>query len=263
MPSPIRRPSGSPRFCRARTAGRSIAATVLRRSLRVVAAVEMLVGDVVERHLVGAHQVRQPHLVGLLADLARDRIDHQLHGVADVRARDAAIGKLRALVGHDAGRPAAIDRNVIRAGQDRRDLRGLDGGGEGIGRVGAGIDRGLGVERDELSLLVGVGRDRVVMFAAIGVRGELLAPVFEPAHRMAALHRQPAQADFLGGENRLVAEAAADVGRHHANLNFGNLQHLREAGADHVRKLGGAVQGQLALSCLPHAQRSRGIRSAT
>ncbi len=222
------------------------------QDLRIVAAVEVLVGDVVERHLVGAHQVRKPHLVRLLADLARDRIDHQLHRVADVRARDAAIGKLRALVGHDAGGPAAIDRNIIRAGQDRRDLRGLDGGGEGIGRVGSGIDRGLGLERDELALLVGVGRDRVVMFAAIGVRRELLAPVFEPAHRMAALHRQPAQADLLGGQNRLVAEAAADVGRHHANLNLGNLQNLRKAGADDVRKLGGAVQRQLALSCLPH-----------
>ena len=213
----------------------------------------MLVGDVVERHLVGAHEVCEPHLVGLLADLARDRIDHQLHGVADVRARDAAIGKLRALVGDDARGLAAIDRNVIRAGQDGRDLRGLDGGGEGIGRVGAGIDRGLRVERDELALLVGIGRDRVVMLAAIRVRGELLAPVFQPAHRMAALHREPAQADFLGGQDRLVAEAAADVGRDDANLNLGKLQNLREAGADDVRKLGGAVQDQLALSRASHS----------
>ena len=122
----------------------------LAQKLRIVAAVEMLVGDVVERHLVGTDQIRQPDLVGLLADLPRDRVDHQLHGVADVRPRDAAIGKLRAFVGDDRGGLAAIDRNVVRARQDGADLRGLDRGGERVGRIGAGIDRGLGVERQEL-----------------------------------------------------------------------------------------------------------------
>ena len=208
----------------------------LVQKLRVVAAVEMLVGDVVERHLVGTDQICEPDLVGLLADLPRDRVDHQLHGVADVRPRDAAIGQLRAFVGDDRGGLAAIDRNVIRARQDGADLRGLDRGGERVGRIGAGIDRRLGVERQEFSLLVGIGRDRVVMFAAVGVGGQLFAPVLKPADRMTAPHRQPAQADFLAGEDRLVAEASAHVGRDHANLDFGNLQDLRQPGADDMRE---------------------------
>ena len=62
---------------------------------------------------------------------------------------------------------------------------------------------------------------RIVMLAAVCVRGQLLAPVLEPAHRMAAPHGEPAQANFLAGQDRLVAEAAAHVGRDHANLDFG------------------------------------------
>ena len=69
---------------------------------------------------------------------------------------------------------------------------------------------------------------------------------------MAAPHGEPAQADLLAGEDRLVAEAAAHVGRDHANLNFGQPEHLREPGANHMGKLGRAVQDQLAAAASSH-----------
>jgi hypothetical protein len=37
---------------------------------------------------------------------------------------------------------------------------------------------------------------------------------------MPAPHRQPSETNFLGEQNALVAEAAADVGRNDANLTF-------------------------------------------
>ena len=120
MPSPISRPSGFAALLPRPDRRKADRLDRHAQELRIVAAVEMLVGDVVERHLLGADEICQANLVGLLADLARDRVDHQLHGVADVRPRDAAIGKLRAFVGDDRRGLAAIDRNVIRAGQDRR-----------------------------------------------------------------------------------------------------------------------------------------------
>ena len=90
-----------------------------------------------------------------------------------------------------------------------------------------------------------------MMLAAVGVGGELLAAVFQPAHRIAALHRKPAQADFLTRQDRLVSKAAADVGRDDANLDLGKREDLRQPGADHVRELGGAVQDELAEPCIP------------
>ena len=90
------------------------------------------------------------------------------------------------------------------------------------------------------------------MLAAVGVGGQLFAPVLEPADRIAAPHSEPAQADFLARQDRLVAEASAHVGRDHANLDFRNLQHLRQPGADDMGELRCAVQDQLAAVCVSH-----------
>jgi hypothetical protein len=42
--------------------------------LRVIAAIELLLGHVLERHLFGAHEVSQPRLIRFDAGLAGDRI---------------------------------------------------------------------------------------------------------------------------------------------------------------------------------------------
>ena len=57
-----------------------------------------------------------------------------------------------------------------------------------------------------------------MVLAAIGVAGQVLAAILDPAHRMAAAHRQPAERNFLGEQDPLVAEAAADIGRDDADL---------------------------------------------
>ena len=51
------------------------------------------------------------------------------------------------------------------------------------------------------------------MLAAIGVAGEMLATILEPADVVAGAARQPGQRHLLPAEQALVAEAAADVGR--------------------------------------------------
>ncbi len=98
------------------------------QSFGIVAAVEMLLRDVVERHLLGPHEVLHPHLEGLEARLARDEIEHQFKRVANARPRDAPIGKDRTFVGRDRPGAAAIGLEIIRAGQDARDLRRLKAG---------------------------------------------------------------------------------------------------------------------------------------
>ena len=98
------------------------------QSFGIVAAVEMLFRDVVERHLLGPDEVLHPHLERLEPRLARDEIEHQLERVADARPRDAAIGKDRTFVGRDRPGAATIGLEIVRAGQDARDLRRLKAG---------------------------------------------------------------------------------------------------------------------------------------
>ena len=79
--------------------------------LGIVAAVEVLLGDVVERHLLGPHQIAQAHFARLQPGFRRDQIEHQFQRKADAGARHAAIGQDRAFVGRDRKRPAAIGRH--------------------------------------------------------------------------------------------------------------------------------------------------------
>src|SRR5262249_47536967 len=46
----------------------------LAQQLRIVAAVEVLVRDVVERHLLGTDEIGETHLVGFPTDLPSDRV---------------------------------------------------------------------------------------------------------------------------------------------------------------------------------------------
>ena len=57
----------------------------------MVAAVEMLADHIVERHLLGAHHVAEPHFVRLEPGFARDGVHDRLDRKADAGAGDAAI----------------------------------------------------------------------------------------------------------------------------------------------------------------------------
>ena len=197
----------------------------------------MLLGDVVERHLLGPHQIAQAHLARLEPGFARDRIEHQLQREADAGARDAAIGQDRAFVGRDRPGPAAIGRHQIGPRQDAGDLRRLQAGRERIGRVGAGIDGRLAIDAAQPAVAIGIDGDLVVVLAAIGAGGQMLAAILDPAHRMAAAHRQPRQADFLRQQDALVAEAAADIGRDDADLALLDAEAFGQAVAHDVRHL--------------------------
>ena len=203
----------------------------------MVAAVEMLLDHVVERHLLRPHHVAQAELVGLELRLARERIHDDLDGEADAGAGDAAIRQDRALVGGDRGGAAAVGVEDVRPGQQVGDLRGLEPGGDRIDRVGAGIDRADAVDRQQLAVARRVAGDGVVVLAAVGVGGEMLAHVLDPAHRMIELHREPRQRDLLAGEHALVAEAAADVGRDHADVAVLEAEAFGEAGLHRMREL--------------------------
>src|SRR5438874_504783 len=66
-------------------------------ALRIVAAVEAHAADRRERHLLGTHQVQDPHLIGLTPDRPSDLLDQPLDYKARPRAADATIRAERGL----------------------------------------------------------------------------------------------------------------------------------------------------------------------
>src|SRR5690348_8900343 len=61
------------------------------QAFRIIAAVEMLAGNVVEGHRLGRHEVFETYLMGLAADGASNCINDHFHSEAHPGARDAAI----------------------------------------------------------------------------------------------------------------------------------------------------------------------------
>ena len=221
------------------------------QGLGIVAGVEVALGDVVEGHLLGPHQALEAQLAGLDADLAGQRIKRHLQREAHAGASHAAVGEDGRLVGGDRVGAAAVVREVVEARQDRAHLPRLQARRERIGRVGPGIDGRLAVERQQPAVRVGVGGQHVVMLAAVGVGGQVLAPVLDPLQRDAELARRPRQRHLLGAQDALVAEAAADIGRHHADLALVDAEAFGEAGADDVGLLRRGVHDELAEPRVP------------
>ena len=69
---------------------------------------------------------------------------------------------------------------------------------------------------------------------------------------MTAAEREPAKADFLGEQDPLVAEAAADVGRDDADAAFFQAEAFGEAGANDMRHLACGVQHKLVGAMVEH-----------
>src|SRR5262249_25523914 len=90
-----------------------------------------------------------------------------------------------------------------------------------------------------------------MMLAAIGARREMLATVFDPAHRMPAVHRKPAERHFLGEQDALIPEGAADVRRDDANACLIETETFRKTGTVDVWHLRRGVDRQLVEPCIP------------
>ena len=131
------------------------------------------------------------------------------------------------------------------------DLRGFETRGERIRGIRAGIHARFAINRQQAAVLIGIAGDVVVVLAAVGVGGELLAPIFDPAHRMAAVHREPRETHFFRQQNALVAKTTADVGRDHADLAFVQAKAAGQSGTVDVRHLRRGMYDQLTQALVP------------
>ena len=190
--------------------------------------------------LLVADEVLQPDLGGIHLELGRQHIHHAFDAVGGFRTSRAAIRVGGRAVGE---RAHDIGRDVGRAVQARHHQHAERGdGGSQHRKIRAQILDDL--ELDPRDGAVAFGGDLVEVHVAAPVDGaqEILAARFDPLHRLLQLHGNPRQQDFLGVGLDLGAEAAADLGSHHAEPVFFQPQNLRHQRAHQVRRLRGGVQ---------------------
>ena len=105
--------------------------------------------------------------------------------------------------------------------------------------------------------------DIVVVLATIGVAGELLASILDPAHRMTQLPCEPGRAHFFRQQDALVAEAAADIGRDDADAPLVEPKASGKPGAHDVRQSASSCRPAVAPAVGPRSRPHRGLRAAT
>ena len=203
------------------------------------------------RQVVLRHEVHAPDLDGIEIERARAEIEHALHHERRGRARDAAVRSGRRRVrGHRADL-AAIVLELVRAGEQPADHERLDRRRPRNDRVRPRVAEHTRVQRAQAAVGVEAGAQRVVMVARVGARQEVLAARLDPFHGAAQPHREQAQRHVLRIENALHAEAAADVGRDHANRVLRHTERLGQTVTRQVRHLRARPERQLAVGGVP------------
>jgi hypothetical protein len=188
-------------------------------------------------------EVLAPQLGRVQPQLARRGLDHPLDDIARLGPPGPAIGIDRHGVGIDRADIAVNVFDVVLARQQR---------GIKIGRHGAGKQRHVGAEIGDRVDLEGGDPPGLVephlgggdVVAAMGVGHERLRPFGGPLDRAFGLHRRPKAGDLFGIDVDFRAEAAADIGRDHAQLVFGgDVVERRQHQTGDMRVLAGGVKG--------------------
>ena len=93
---------------------------------------------------------------------------------------------------------------------------------------------------------LGIDRDRhvPVLIALLRRAQKMLAPVLDPFHRPAELERRRRDHRFFRIEDRLRAEAAADIGRDHADRLDVAVEQIGQHAAAEMRRLRAGPYGE-------------------
>ena len=177
------------------------------------------------RHGGRRDEIAPPDLDRVDADDLRGAVEQLLDQIGRLRPAGAAIGRERRGVGEHGLADGEHRRNLIDAGRKpQREQRHHHRGAEHV--------RAHGVQRvdahaQNLAVLVErqfAGDDLV---AAVRIAEQRFRARRHPFHRAPAdAARRPHHQRVLGIAAVLHAEAAADVGRDHAQLGLGNFQHI-------------------------------------
>ena len=166
-----------------------------------------------------------------MRELLRRHVGETFKHVTGFRPAGAAEGVGRRGVGEDTGHLDEDRGRAVAAREQGAVDRARNGGAEGRD-IGAEIGRGVDVQGEETA----VGGERKPrmgeVIAGLVVRHEALGAGRHPAHRAAQPARGPGDDPLLRIELALVAEAAADIGRDHAQRALGDAELLGHLAAN-------------------------------
>ena len=223
---------------------REVVAAVIGKRRKVLVDDLVAVGE-----LVGRDQVALADLDAVDAELAGGEVEQAFHHEDAVLAAGAAVGRNDRLVGKDRLELAVVVGHVILA--EQRALA-VERHSQAVGGVGAGIMHEDVVHAQDFAV-ARQGNLGLMHLAAL-LRGgeEVLLAVLDPLDGAAEAHGDPGNEDLFRIEHHdFGAEAAADKGRNHAHLLFGEAEHRGKPVADGDRRLGGVPDGQLLVAWVP------------
>ena len=199
------------------------------------------------RELVRLDEVLLPDVDGVHAQLVRgvlhqalDQVRRLGHAerapVRDAPGRLVRVGAFR----RDVGR-----RQVVRAAHDVEQA-GLELRGLGVGEERALVGQQRCPQSEHGAVALERERSGHVVVAGEPGGDEVLGTLLDPLHRVPQQERRGRGHDVAGVHRHLVAEAAADVGRHDPDLLLRQARDEREHRADRVRRLRRHVDRHLA-----------------
>ena len=224
----------------------------------VVAAVELVLalvrrdgGDRIG-HLLPRDQVAAPEVDAIEPEVPRHHVEQPLAEEIGLEAAGPAISADRRLVAQ-LQRHVDVDiGDAIRAGHELRDVARADGA---VGaHIRAHVHIGMAAQSEDRAVARAGDFHVAFGFARVVYAHQVLAPVFCPLHRAAAVARRKRNQKVLGVELAARAEAAADVVFHDLDGAFRQVHLLRERPAVEEQHLGAARNGEPPTRAIPFRQ---------
>ena len=165
------------------------------------------------RHLLRRDQIAPPHFGAIELELPCHAIHQPLDGERRLRIARAAHRRHRRLVGVRDHRLHGQRGDVIRTWNGRRGIvRQVDV----LQRISALVVEQLAAHRENARVLVDRDLEGPILIALLDSGDEMLAPVLDPFQRPFQELRRGRDRDIFRIDAKLGAEAAADIGRRHA-----------------------------------------------
>ncbi len=196
------------------------------------------------RHGRGRDEIAVADVGAVDAKLGGGAIGETLEHVTGLGPSGAAIGVGWQRIGEHPGHLHEDCRRPVHAGKERAVNRARNRGAEGRD-IGAEIGDGFYAQRDKAAVGIKSELGMRQMIAALIVGDEAFAPARHPFDRSAQSPRRPGDDGLLRIMLALITEAAADIGRDHADAAFGEAKLLGDIAPDVMRHLCGRVERQL------------------
>ena len=178
-----------------------------------------------------------------------------------MRPADTAVRAHRRLVRHHRVDVALVVADVVGAGDVVGRLPAVQRGRHRPARVGAVVGQDPGADAEHAAVVAHRGADPVDLLARVHARLQVLAAVADPLDRGLHPARQVGDEDVLGVQQRLLAEAAADVGRDDPDVVLGDPQEPRRRRAEQVRRLVAVVDHELVAELVVRGRDGAGLHA--